>query len=188
MSDNYTEVTSRSWFGRIKDSIAGTLFGLLLFLGAFVLLFWNEGRAVDTHKMLQEGASAVISVGSGQVVPANEGKLIHVSGKATTNDELTDPIFEVTINALALRRKVEMLQWAESSKSETKKKLGGGTETVTTYSYSKDWSETVVDASQFRKSKGHKNPDTMIMSSESWQAENVNLGAFALTSGQISGI
>ncbi len=188
MSDNFTEVTSRSWFGRIKDSIVGTLFGLLLFLGAFVLLFWNEGRAVDTHKMLQEGASAVISVGSDKVDPANEGKLVHVSGKATTGDELTDSIFEVTINALALRRKVEMLQWKESSKSETKKKLGGGTETITTYSYSKDWSETVVDASQFRNSEGHNNPDTMIMSSESWQAENVSLGVFALTSGQVSGI
>lgn len=188
MSDSYTETTSRSWFGRIKDSLVGTLFGLALFLGAFVLLFWNEGRAVDTQKMLQEGAGVVVSVNAGRVDPANEGKLVHVSGRVKTSDQLEDPIFEVKVNAIKLIRKVEMMQWQERSKSETTKKLGGGTETVTTYSYVKDWSERLIDSSAFKQSKGHKNPANMLMTSETWQAKNANLGAFRLSSGQIGGI
>ncbi len=187
MSDTHTTVTSQSWFSRIGSSISGTLFGLLLFLAAFVVLFWNEGRAVKTHKMLQEGAGAVISVESSSIDAANEGKLVHISGLATTGDELTDPIFEVTVNALKLHRSVEMYQWHESKSSETKKKLGGGTETVTTYSYSKKWSESLIDSSAFQKG-GHDNPDAMIMESERWQAENVTLGAFRLTSSQVGGV
>ena len=32
-----------------------------------------------------------------------------------------------------------MYQWVEDSKSETQKTLGGGEETVTTYTYKKEW-------------------------------------------------
>ena len=42
--DNFTEVTNDSWFGRLGNAIKGVVFGLLLFVVAFPLLFWNEGR------------------------------------------------------------------------------------------------------------------------------------------------
>lgn len=188
MSENYTKVTHQSWFSRLKNSLMGTIFGLMLFLAAFVTLFWNEGRAVDTHKMLQEGAGVVLSVSSSRVDPANEGKLVHVSGKTATNDVLTDPIFDVKIKAIGLRRKVEMLQWVENKKTETRKKVGGGTESTTTYSYKKDWSEKLIDSNKFEYGKGHENPVAMIFESESWKAENVSLDAFKLSSRQIGGI
>ena len=188
MSETYTKTTHQSWFSRLKNSVMGTLFGLLLFLGAFVFLFWNEGRAVDTHKMLQEGAGAVVSVSSNNVDASNEDKLVHVSGKASTNDELSDPIFDVKVNALKLYRKVEMLQWHENKKTETRKNVGGSTDTKHTYSYKKDWSERLIDSRKFEYGEGHKNPDAMIFESENWQAENVSLGAFKLTSSQIGSI
>jgi len=183
--DSYTEVTSESWFGRIGGAIKGIIFGFILFLIAFPLLFWNEGRAVKTYKTLKEGGGAVISVASDQVDPANEGKLIHLSDKAYTEEVLTDPVFGVSENALRLRRKVEMYQWQESSKSETQKKLGGGTETVTTYSYSKVWSDDVIRSSGFKKAGGHENPGAMPYNSEEQTAQRVTLGAFQLSSSQV---
>jgi len=187
MPNNYTTVTSQSWFSRIGQSLVGTLFGLLIFLAAFVVLFWNEGRAVKTHKMLQEGAGIVVSVPNDRVDAANEGALVHVSGKATTKDVLSDPVFNVSVTAIKLARKVEMLQWHEIKKSETRKKIGGGTETTTTYNYRKDWSETLVDSSKFHFSD-NKNPVAMVIESEHWQAENVTLGAFSLSTRQIGAI
>lgn len=121
--DSYTEVTNQSWFSRIGGAIKGIIFGFILFIIAFPLLFWNEGRAVKTYKSLKEGSGAVISVLADQVDPNNEGKLVHLSGRASTEETLTDPVFGVSENALRLRRKVEMYQWQEHSESETKKNL-----------------------------------------------------------------
>ncbi len=187
MSDRYTTLTHQSWFSRIGQSLTGTLFGLLLFLASFFLLFWNEGRAVKTHKMLQEGAGIVISISSDRIDAANEGKLVHVSGRADTAAELTDPMFGVMVNAIHLRRSVEMLQWHEDKRSETRKKLGGGTETITTFSYSKKWSPHLVSSSGFHAG-GYDNPGSMSIEAQSWQSPNVSLGAFRLNSTQINGI
>ena len=87
MSNSFTETTSVSWFGRLRNSVGGVVIGLLLIIGMVVLLFWNEGRAVTTARSLAEGAGAVVSVGADAVEPTNEGKLIHVSGTVTTDSD-----------------------------------------------------------------------------------------------------
>ncbi|MCI5221321.1 MAG: hypothetical protein D3924_01215 [Candidatus Electrothrix sp. AR4] len=179
--DSFTEVTNQSWFSRIGGAIKGIIFGLILFIGAFPLLFWNEGRAVKTYKTLKEGGGAVVSVRADRVDSANAEKLIHLTGRATTEDILTDQIFSVSANALKLRRNVEMYQWQESSRSETKKKLGGGTETVTEYSYSKEWSDDAVSSANFKKPSGHENPGSMPYESTVLTADKVTLGAFTLS-------
>ena len=67
MSNSFTETTSVSWFGRLRNSVGGVVIGLLLIIGMVVLLFWNEGRAVTTARSLAEGAGAVVSVGADAV-------------------------------------------------------------------------------------------------------------------------
>ncbi|HSP15033.1 MAG TPA: TMEM43 family protein [Thermoanaerobaculia bacterium] len=176
-----TEVTSQSWFGRIGNSIKSFLFGIVLFIAAFPVLWWNEGRAVRTEKSLHEGQGAVISVPADRVDPANNQKLVHMTGKATTTETLTDPDFLVAANAIKLRRHVEMYQWQEKKSSETRKKVGGGSETVTTYSYEKAWSDRPVDSASFKEAGEHQNPPEMPYQSRDAQAEHVTLGAFALT-------
>lgn len=186
--DEYTEITSQSWGSRIKGSLSGTLIGLILFLGAFPLLFWNEGRAVRTAKALDEGAGIVIAVSPDQVQAANQGKLVHLSGTPATEETLSDPLFGVRERALKLRRVVEMYQWQESSRSETKEKLGGGTETHTTYSYSRTWVDHPVSSSGFKKPDGHQNPGEFPFKAESSQAKEVTLGAFRLSAGQVASL
>ncbi len=180
-SDTVTEVTSESWFGRIGGAIKGVVFGLVLFAIAFPLLFWNEGRAVQEYKTLREGGGAVVPVKSDRVDPANAGKLIHVTGQATADSTLSDAVFGVSAKALKLKRAVEMYQWEEKSQSETKKKLGGGTETVTTYTYAKTWSSGTIDSADFKEPSGHQNPGSMPYESSEQVAQPITLGAFTVS-------
>ncbi len=188
MSDQFQEVSSKGWLARIGESIKGLLFGGLLFLGAFPLLWWNEGRAVQTYKSLQEGRGALVSVTADRVDPTNESRLVHLSGHAAPAGTLTDPVFGVTEPAIRLRREAKTYQWVEEKKSETRKKLGGGEETVTTYSYSKDWRDSKIDSADFKEPSGHENPGSLAVESSSWQASDVRVGAFQLSDGLIGGI
>ncbi len=180
-NDSFTEVTNQSWFGRIGGAIKGILVGLILFIVAFPLLFWNEGRSVKRYKTLKEGGGAVISITADRVDNNNEGKLVHMTGTAVTDQTLTDPIFGISANALKLRRTVEMYQWEENSKSETKKKVGGGTETVTTYSYNKTWASRAINSGSFKRPDGHQNPGEMPYSEWTEYASPVTIGAFTLS-------
>lgn len=159
MSDVFTETTRRGWLSRIASSVVGVLFGFLLIIGMIILLFWNEGRAVQTARSLAEGSGAVVSVAADSIDPANEGKLIHVTGDVVTDQTLTDPEFGITSTGIALIRNAEMFQWKEEQKSETRKTLGGGEETVTTYTYKKEWLDSPQDSSDFRQPSGHDNPE-----------------------------
>lgn len=179
-NDHFTEVSRKSWFSRLKEAVKGIVLGLILFIAAFFLLFWNEGRAVKDYKTLKEGAGAVVSAPADRVDPAREGKLVHLTGKAVTDEILRDPDFGVAANALRLERTAEMYQWQERAESKTEKKLGGAEETTTTYSYSKTWAESLISSSGFHHQAGHENPGSMPFSSAEQTARQVALGAFSL--------
>jgi hypothetical protein len=177
--DTFSETTSKSWLQRIINSFVGVLVGLALVVASIVGIFWNEGRAIDTARALAEGAGAVVSVEAGALDPANEGKLVHVMGAAGASAPLADPQFPVKATGLKLLRVVEMYQWRQQERSETRNKLGGGTETVTTYSYSRDWSPSRNDSDAFRRPEGHANPP-MAFARREFVAGDAKLGAFAL--------
>ena len=178
--ESFTDVTNQSWFGRIGGAIKGILVGLVMIVIAFGLLFWNEGRSVERYKTLKEGSGAVVLSKADSVDPKNEGKLVHVTGKADTTETLKDPVFEISAQALKLERSVEMYQWKESSQTTTKKKLGGGKKKITTYTYDKVWSDHVINSSRFKHPDGHQNPSRLPYKPVSFYAEKVTLGAFTL--------
>lgn len=180
MSDVFRETTSTSWFGRIGNSLKGILFGGLFFIGSIILLFWNEGRAVKTADSLKEGARAVVSVSASEVLPANDKKLIHVSGEVTTEETLRDPILGTEAKALRLAREVQMYQWQQDTKTETRNKAGGGTETTTTYEYSKGWSGQLIRSSDFKHPDGHTNPQAMPVPATSITTSKALLGGFQI--------
>lgn len=173
-----TEVQTESYFSRLGNSFKGIGGGLLLFLIAFPLLFWNEGRAVKRAKALETGAGAVVSVQADKVDPANEGKLVYVTAKADTKDVLTDPLFKISSTAIRLERRVEMYQWKQNESSKTEKQLGGGTKKTTVYTYEKVWSDKPVNSAYFKEA-GHENPG-FPFESEKLRANHVTLGDFLL--------
>ncbi len=187
MSDSFTVTTRKSWFSRIGNSIGGVIIGLLLILVGIVLLFWNEGRAVQTAKSLAEGKGIVVSVQSARVDPANEGKLVHTSGAVATNETLSDQAFGISATGVSLRRKAEMYQWVEKSETKTETKVGGGEESVTTYSYSREWVDRPVDSSSFKQPDGHRNPQ-MVYQGQQFEIGQGTLGAFTLASNVIGRI
>jgi hypothetical protein len=177
--DSFAETTSTSWLQRIVNSFVGALVGLVLVIASIVAIFWNEGRAIETARSLAEGAGAVVSVDAGAVDPANDGKLVHVMGAAAATAPLADPQFPVKASGLKLLRAVEMYQWRQDERSETRNKLGGGQETVTTYSYSREWKDGRNESSAFRHPEGHVNPP-MAFSGRTFVAGDAKLGAFSL--------
>ncbi|MCF0234829.1 MAG: hypothetical protein HUK22_07625, partial [Thermoguttaceae bacterium] len=179
------ETTTETWGSRLGGAFKGVLFGILLLVCAVVLLFWNEGRSIKRAKALNEGAKAVVSVDSAAIDSANEGKLVHVSGDVATDEILTDPDFDVAVNAVALSRKVEMYQWQENVKEETRKLAGGKEEKTRTYTYEKVWSDSLIDSSSFKEA-GHDNPTQTPYDSMTVRAKNVKLGAFQLSEALIS--
>jgi len=180
MADEFKEVTTNSWGNRIGSSFKGIIFGILLFIGAFPLIFWNEGRSIDSIKTLDEGRSLVVDVASEQVDPSHNGGLVHIFGNAITNDVVKDQFFGVQENALKLKRTVEMYQWKQNKDSKVRENLGGSETTETTYSYQKIWSEEPINSAQFKKPEGHENP-VMPYATETYSATNITIGTFKLT-------
>ena len=185
MSDSFSEVSEQGWLSRIGSAIKGVVIGIILFAVAILALFWNEGRAVKRYKTLKEGAGSFISLSSATVDGANDGKLVHVSGSVKTEAPLVDSQLGVEVNSVKLNRTVQMYQWIQKEDNEKKKKLGGGTETVTTYSYKKGWSSSLNNSNDFKEPEGHKNPATMEYESQKFIVDSATLGEFQMSSGLV---
>jgi hypothetical protein len=156
-----------------KNKLAG-VFGVFFFISSFILLFWNEGRAVKTFKGLKEGAASVVSVLSDRVNPINEGKLIHSSGPMTTEGPVVDDVFQVQApDALQLERQVEMFQWKETCTSDCKP--------GSPRSYEKEWSSSLNNSSQFQEQGGHRNPPEFPYPSKKYLTKEAKMNAFRLT-------
>ncbi len=181
MSGPITEVTNVSWFQRIGRSIMGVGFGLLLCVGMVALLFLNEGRAVHEAADLQEVRRSVVDVSDEKLDNSNDTKLVHVTGEAKTEEQLADPDFGVALQALRLKRSVEMYQYEEKQSTETKKKVGGGEQQVTTYSYRTGWFDHAIDSRSFKEGHANKNPSSLPFPQWQTSATEVTLGAFRLT-------
>ncbi|QTA77884.1 putative membrane protein [Desulfonema limicola] len=190
--DSYSEVSEESWFSRLGGAFKGVFIGGLIFLIGFPLLFWNEGRSVKRYKVLKEGAGSVVSIPADRVDPQYNNKLVHITGLATTDEILSDGQSSmpsgISVNAIKLKRRVQMYQWQEKTNTKTEKKAGGGEQKITTYSYNKIWSENLIDSDKFKKRQEHANPRTMPYQSQTITAEKVTLGAFELPKSYVNRI
>lgn len=192
-----TTITShRGYFQRIGDSFRGLGFGLVLFLAAFRLLFWNEGVAKRNADALSEIGASVVSVDCETVNPLNEGKVIHFRGRAVAPDcVLRDDCFGVEqTNVLALVRNAQMYQWTENEHSDTKTNLGGSEDTVTTYTYSKGWFSDLVSSDGFVEQEDPKtkeprvNPPEWAVAPARQYATGVTVGAFRVPDDRVPSI
>ena len=175
-----TRTTTRSWGSRLGSSFKGIIGGLIAIVIGVVLLYWNEGRTVKTARGLAEGAQNVVSVEAAAVDPGNDGKLVHFTAAATTDDLLRDEVFNVEVQGLKLRRTVEMFQWEEQTSSRTETRAGGREETVTDYSYRQVWSDRMIDSSRFENPGPHQNPRQFPLEQRTEIASPVSAGAFQL--------
>ena len=127
MSEEFREIEEVGLGQNLKNAAGGVLVGFLMFVGAFPLLWWNEGRAVSTAQMLAEAKGGVVSVDSAEDPARHEGKLVHLQGEIAVDQEVVDSTFGVKVKRPGLERQVEMYQWTERVKTKEEQKVGGGT-------------------------------------------------------------
>lgn len=172
MSDEYVDVESRSLFQNLGDSIKGVLVGIVLFFVSFPILWWNEGR-VDPSSV----AKNAVEVASDGSKNDGEGKLVAINGELKAQGTIGDPEFLAAGNYIKLFRNVEMYAWVETVKTENKKKVGGGTDVIKTYTYDLKWTSSPKSGAEFKYPEKHRNPP-MTYESRSFAANTASVGAF----------
>ena len=184
----YQEIKTVGYGSRVGSSFRSIGTGIILFLAGTALLWWNEGRAVKTERMLEEAGSAYVEMENPNKKDASlDGELICGTAMATTEDSLSDSQFGVGAKAIALKRRVEYYQWVEHASSSSEDKLGGSQETTTTYSYSLEWVPSPVQSSEFKDPAYQMKNMVLTTYEDSEQyAENVSWGAYKLSKSLIS--
>lgn len=156
-----------------KNPFSGLIAGIALIVIGSCVLWFNEADAVANIKAVKDVSENVIEISSEAVDPANDGKLVCLSGNfKVLDDYVNDDVFPVETKTAKLRRIVEVYQWEESGDEDSG------------YSYNKTWSEDLINSSSFHNSS-YNNPTIKPYESESFCAQNVELGAFTLSQQQI---
>jgi hypothetical protein len=114
--------------------------------------------------------SQALAVRADAVDPANEGKLVKVSGDLVATTPATDSQLGITApDAIMLLRFAEMLQWQEQCPR------GAGACT-----YQQVWSPQLINSSKFREPAGHENPARLPLTTARFSSAAVRLGAFTV--------
>lgn len=151
-------------FGNAVTVVLGIVFAVAAGGG----LFWNELRTLKLGAALEEGQKTVIAADPVEIDPAKNGKLVHVSSVAGVSEQLEDQEFGVVLHeVIKLKREVKVYQWEESHSRDD-------------YSYSKIWSEKLIDSSYFSDRSGHQNPEAKPFDSLTFTPGGVAVGSYAL--------
>lgn len=170
------------------NTVRNTLFGGLLLVVACIMLFWAEGRAVHEAQALAEGAGIVMPVAADAVDPANDGKLVHVSGVIVPQDTPSDVKLGISApKTVRLMRRVEMFQWQEVTRSEEKTGADGKTVKTDVTDYRQVWSEKPIDSATFKMASAPQNPP-MSVTNESFDVGEGKIGAFRLAGNEFAGL
>jgi hypothetical protein len=155
--------------GAPKGLFAGALFGLACIAVAIGLQFWNEGRAQRRATVLEAAAQMAVPIQQAK----GSAALAHASGRATAAAPVHDPVFEVSAQALGLRREVEMYQWVE----RREKRADGSTREYDVFRYEQAWSDDNQNSNDFDQPDGHRNPPPPMFGSEQFKVAEVRLDA-----------
>jgi len=178
----FTKTTTTGYGTRVGNSLKGMVVGLILFIAATGLLFWNEGNYVKEKQAIGEAQAVAQPVADVSKVDAGlNGKLIHATAKADTKDVLTDDEFGASGVAIALHRTVEYYQYEEKSTKKKKDNLGGSETTTETFTYDKKWVSKPIDSSAFQDPE-YKGKNTVLTTVEAKKqlAKDVSFGGYKL--------
>lgn len=149
LEDNQ-EMTHQSYGEKLKSSCSGMCIGLILFFGSLATAGWNEYRHVANQKTITEARESFQEGQCSPILPELEGALVHVACTLSNLQVLGDTetvlqgIPESSRTGISLITNMELLSWREYSSTTTKDdKVGGGSTSVTTYTYSRQWSSSV---------------------------------------------
>ncbi|XP_055625694.1 transmembrane protein 43 homolog [Toxorhynchites rutilus septentrionalis] len=170
----FTEVLKSCWLT--------TLIGSILLTAGACVLFWNESRAINTTLSLDEAFNDAFTVSAEQLYDKSvEGKLIHLNGPIVTGEPLTEPDYNIQVQAVKLKRRVQMYQWIEEHVENNYGESVASVHTEDrTYYYTTDWRDELVDSRSFYIRSGHHNPTSFPLESMVYVSERVHIGQYEL--------
>lgn len=159
-----------------------TLLGFAFGIFGILIIFWNEGRAVQLTVALQDALNQTISIRhDAKFDKTTEGQVVHISGPLMTGEPLTAMDYNIMVQAVKLKRRVQMYQWVEETVEHN---YGTSVDSVhadeRSYYYTKQFRDEIIDHRLFYISNGHENPSMFPMKSEVFVAEHVNIGQYEL--------
>lgn len=160
-----------------------SLIGIIVITIGIIVIFYNERRTVVTAQALDEGLRKIfVPENIDVVIEENNGKLVLVSGSLMVEDDLEDPLYGIKIKAVKLKKTVQMYQWYETAdRRDVPEEVEHDAPHVeTTYSYARDWFDTLIDSNAFQNPMGHHNPETWPHNSSMTVNSRVKIGGFLL--------
>ena len=104
----YQETEITGYGTRVKQSFKKIATGFTMFVGATVMLWMNEGDSVKTADMLEEAQSVCVAMENPAKKDASlEGQLVCGTAMSISTDSLIEKDFDIGVNAISLKRKVE---------------------------------------------------------------------------------
>lgn len=80
----------------------------------FIIFELFQGRAVHhAHSLDETYNNAIIVKDYERLAPENDGRVIHIAGILKVEEPLTEPEYGISIQAVKLKRRVQMYQWVE---------------------------------------------------------------------------
>lgn len=178
----------------------------LLLLASVLTTCFLEARLIRTKQTFDEGRKLAITLPEPAALLANDGRLVHFTGRimtdtassdkhnqrdrvqaddhearthsARSNPFVLDATFGVAVKGVRLHRKVEMLQWVESSQVSTTSRDPEDGEPVAqerVYRYDLVWRSEHIDSNAFYQ-RGYWNPPR-----EAWRFESETVQVRATT-------
>ncbi|XP_026764139.2 transmembrane protein 43 homolog [Galleria mellonella] len=161
-----------------KQTWLTTSLSLVLFSGVTYFLLWAESQTIQSNLMLEELISVAesIDVHTGDEATRYESRVVHIVGPLRILEPISEPDYNIQVQAVKLRKRVQMYQWIEETTDQENFLSEPAEESRKTYWYHKDWRDYIVDSSLFYIRPGHHNPTSMPIFSETHIAENVKIG------------
>lgn len=156
----------------MKSKLASIPISIILTIFLTIFLSWNEGNYLN-EKIKLKNIEEATTINSKEINTDNENKLVLLSDEIKSPGVLEDEQFGIKLaDAVNLERKVFTYQWVESSSKDKDKKI--------TYSYRKEWSESLVDSTSFNRPSTHENPRSKMFESKRFLNNNITLGSFSI--------
>ncbi|KAJ8942859.1 hypothetical protein NQ314_009921 [Rhamnusium bicolor] len=155
-----------------------SIIGLCLFGTGVWLLTWNEGRAVHhAHSLDETYNDAVVLNPYDKLQPELNGRVVHISGNLIIEEPLTEPNYGISIQAVKLKRRVQMFQWVEERTPRDDDETSAGSyNSINDYYYITEWRDKLVDSSSFYIRHGHDNPKEIPLKTVTYVSPSVKVG------------
>jgi len=164
----------------VKSGLSTIVFGVLFFLIAVPIQWFNEERSVKLDTLLSRGMDECVSVDAAYADSENRGKLVHVQGRSRGAVPLVDPQFKdaLVANCVKLQSTVEVFEWVQTTKTWME-----GKEKRSQPRFHTEWSTVHHDSLRFRKPspENPRLPSGLGLGTFTSVCKRVELGAFVLT-------